>query len=396
MTESLTGTWDFPTRVLVGPGRIAELADACRSIGINRPLVVTDKGLADLPAVAKAVKVLKAAGFSADVFSEVKGNPTLDNVEAGLEAYRAGDHDGVVALGGGSALDVGKCIAFMSGQSRPIWDFEDVDDWWTRARTDTIAPIVAIPTTAGTGSEVGRAAVVTNRRTHEKKIIFHPKMLPTIVIADPELSIGLPPFLTAATGLDALSHCIEAYCAPGFHPMADGIALQGIALIARYLPRAFEKGDDLEARSRMLAAASMGATAFQKGLGAIHSISHPVGAIYDTHHGLTNGVVMPYVLLWNRPAIEHKMAILARVLDLQPNLTHSGFDAVFEWLLDFRKALGIAHTLAELGIEDDRVAELAAQAMRDPSTSGNPRPMTIADFEQVIRASIRGNLALAG
>lgn len=396
MTESLTGTWDFPTRVLVGPGRIAELADACRSIGINRPLVVTDKGLADLPAVAKAVKVLKAAGFPADVFSEVKGNPTLDNVEAGLEAYRAGDHDGVVALGGGSALDVGKCIAFMSGQSRPIWDFEDVDDWWTRARTDTIAPIVAIPTTAGTGSEVGRAAVVTNRRTHEKKIIFHPKMLPTIVIADPELSIGLPPFLTAATGLDALSHCIEAYCAPGFHPMADGIALQGIALIARYLPRAFEKGDDLEARSRMLAAASMGATAFQKGLGAIHSISHPVGAIYDTHHGLTNGVVMPYVLLWNRPAIEHKMAILARVLDLQPNLTHSGFDAVFEWLLDFRKALGIAHTLAELGIEDDRVAELAAQAMRDPSTSGNPRPMTIADFEQVIRASIRGNLALAG
>jgi alcohol dehydrogenase class IV len=394
-TSTLTGTWNYPTRMLVGPGRIAELGDACRSANITRPLVVTDKGLADLPVTAKAEKVLAGAGLAAAVFSEVKGNPTLDNVEAGLAAYREGNHDGVVAIGGGSAIDVGKCVAFMAGQTRPIWDFEDIGDWWTRADASVIAPIIALPTTAGTGSEVGRAAVVTNRQTHEKKIIFHPQMLPKVVIADPELSVGLPAEITAATGFDALAHCIEAYCAPGFHPMADGIALQGTALIAAYLPRAYSQGHDIEARSRMLAAASMGATAFQKGLGAVHSISHPVGAIYDTHHGLTNGVLLPYVLLWNRPAIETKMDVLARVLNLAPNLTQTGFDAVLEWLLDFRRQLGIPHTLADLGVGDDRVGELAEQAVRDPSTSCNPRPMTAQDFEAVIRAAIHGDLIAA-
>jgi alcohol dehydrogenase class IV len=388
MTAELKGAWNYPTRVLVGPGRIAELADACKTAGIGRPLIVTDKGLADGPVVAAAKGVLQAAGLTHDVFSDVKGNPTEGNVEAGLAAYRAGGHDGVVALGGGSALDVGKMVAFMAGQTRPIWDFEDVDDWYTRANADVIAPIVAVPTTAGTGSEVGRAAVVTNSATHEKKIIFHPLTLPKVVIADPELTVGLPPFLTAATGFDALAHCIEALSAPGFHPMADGIAIEGIRLIAEYLPRAYAKGDDIEARSRMLAAGSMGAAAFQKGLGAVHSVSHPVGAFYDTHHGLTNGVMLPYVLVLNRPAIEEKMAVVARVLDLPER----GFDAVLKWLLEFREALGVPHTLAELGVEESRAAELAEHAERDPSTGGNPVPLKAADFETLIRAAIRGDL----
>ncbi|MFC5069316.1 iron-containing alcohol dehydrogenase [Flaviflagellibacter deserti] len=391
MSAELKGAWNYPTRVLVGPGRISELADACKTAGISRPLIVTDKGLVDGPVVAKAREVLKGAGLTSDVFSDVKGNPTEANVNAGLVAYRAGKHDGVVALGGGSALDVGKLVAFMVGQTRPVWDFEDVGDWYTRANAEVIAPSVAVPTTAGTGSEVGRAAVVTNETTHEKKIIFHPLMLPKIVIADPELSVGLPPFLTAATGFDALAHCIEAYCAPGFHPMADGIAIEGIRLIAEYLPRAYVKGDDIEARSRMLAAGSMGAAAFQKGLGAVHSVSHPVGAIFDTHHGLTNGVMLPYVLVANRSAIEEKMALLARVLDLPKG----GFDGVLEWMLEFRKALGVPHTLAELGVKEDRVAELAEHAERDPSTGGNPLPFKAKEFETLIRAAIRGDLGAA-
>jgi alcohol dehydrogenase class IV len=390
MTAVLTGAWNYPTRVLAGPGRIAELASACRTAGMSRPLIVTDKGLADSPIVARASELLAEARMGGDVFSDVKGNPTEANVASGLADYQAGGHDGVVAIGGGSAIDVAKCIAFMAGQDRPIWDFEDVADWWTRADPDGIAPIVAVPTTAGTGSEVGRAAVLTNEATHEKKIIFHPLMLPKVVIEDPELTVGLPPALTAGTGFDALAHCIEAYCAPGFHPLADGIALEGIRLIECYLPRAYLHGGDLEARSRMLAAASMGAAAFQKGLGAVHSISHPVGAIYDTHHGLTNGVVLPYVLAFNRPAIEDRMALVARVLDLSP----ANFDAVLAWLLDFRKELGIPHTLAELGVDESRIAELAEKAERDPSTGGNPRTMKAADFERVIRAAIRGDLSV--
>ncbi|GGE30698.1 dehydrogenase [Agaricicola taiwanensis] len=396
MTENLTGTWNFPTRMLVGPGRIAELAQSCRACSIESPLVVTDQGLADLPVVAKAIKVLTGAGLSPDVFSDVKGNPTLDNVQAGLKAYRNGGHDGVVAIGGGSAMDVGKCVAFMARQTHSIWDFEEAGERWKQADAKAVAPVIAVPTAAGTGSEVARGAVVTNLATKEKRPIFHPKMMPKIVIADPELSVGLPPAMTAATGLDALTHCVEAYCAKGFHPMADGIALQGIALIARYLPRAFAKGDDIEARSRMLAAAAMGATAFQKGLGATHAISHPVNAFYDTHHGLTNAIVMPYVLLWNRPVIEHKMAILSRVLDLQPNLTQHGFDAVLGWLLDLRISLNIPNSLAELGVPEDRVEAMAEQAMRDPSAECNPRPMTQDDFARVIRAAICGDLTISG
>jgi alcohol dehydrogenase class IV len=388
MTTVLTGAWNYPTRVLTGPGRISELAAACATAGIKRPLIVTDTGLANAPMIATAQKLLKDAGLTDGVFSDVKGNPTEANLDGGLKAYKAGTHDGVIAFGGGSALDVGKLVAFMAGQTRPVWDFEDVGDWYTRADASKIAPIVAVPTTAGTGSEVGRAAVLTNEKTHEKKIIFHPLLLPKVVIADPELSVGLPPFLTSGTGFDALAHCLEAYSAPGFHPMADGIALEGTRLIAEYLPRAYKDGKDIEARSRMLAAASMGAAAFQKGLGAVHSVSHPVGAFFDTHHGLTNGVMLPYVLAFNRKAIEDKMGLLARVLDLKT----PGFDGVMEWLLAFRKELGVPHTLAELGVTEDKVAELAEHAERDPSTGGNPVAMKAKDFEVLIRAAIRGDL----
>lgn len=388
----LTGAWNYPTRVLSGPGRIAELADACRTAGITKPLIVTDGGLVGTPILASAEDSLKKAGLSYGIFSDVKGNPTESNVKAGLAVFTAGGHDGVIAFGGGSALDVGKSVAFMNGQTRPIFDYEDVGDWWTRANAATIAPIVAVPTTAGTGSEVGRAAVVTNEASHEKKIIFHPLMLPKVVIADPELTVGLPPKLTAGTGFDALTHCFEAYCAPGFHPMADGIALEGLRLVSIYLPRAVANGRDIEARSRMLAAASMGAAAFQKGLGAVHSISHPVGAFYDTHHGLTNGVVLPYVMLWNRPAIEDRMDAIARLLDLPGR----GFDGVLAWILQLRQDLGIANSLADLGVDESRIAELAVQAERDPSTGGNPRPMVAKDFEPVIRAAIRGDLTLKG
>ncbi len=390
MTTNLTGSWNYPTRVLHGPGRIQELAAACREAGMARPLLVTDEGLKDAPMIAAALGLLKAGKMGDALFSGVKGNPTAAHVEAGLAAYRAGDCDGVVAMGGGSALDVGKCVAFMSGQSRPIWDFEDIGDWWTRADPLGIAPIVAVPTTAGTGSEVGRAAVVTNDETHDKKIIFHPLMLPRVVISDPELTVGLPPKLTAWTGFDALAHCLEAYCAPGFHPMADGIAMEGLRLIQLYLPRAVADGADIEARSRMLAAASMGATAFQKGLGAVHSISHPVGAIYDTHHGMTNGVVMPYVLAFNRGAIEDKLERIGRTLELPGR----GFPAVFDWLLALRRDLYIPHALAELGVAEDRLAELAVKAEADPSTGGNPVPMNAKDFEVVIRAATRGDLSL--
>lgn len=391
MTPVLKANWNFPTTVWHGPGRIAELAEALAHAGVSRPLLVTDAGLRNSAMIARARAQVQAAGLPAPLFSEVKGNPTGTNVDAGLIAYREHKCDGVVAMGGGSALDVGKCIAFMSGQTRPLWDFEDVGDWWTRADPLGIASIVAIPTTAGTGSEVGRAAVVTDEASREKKIIFHPLMLPAIVISDPELTVGLPPKLTAWTGMDALAHCMEAYCAPGFHPMADGIAVEGMKLIKAFLPRAVEDGGDIEARSRMLAAASMGATAFQKGLGAVHSISHPVGAIYDTHHGLTNGVVLPYVLSYNRSAIGGRMDDLAHAL----RLPGKELPAILDWLIGMRSQLYVPNTLADLGVEEGRIGDLAEKAQRDPSTGGNPVPMTVAGFKSLIGAAIRGDLTVS-
>ena len=388
MAVQITGAWNFPTRVIAGAGRIAELPEACRTYGITRPLLVTDRGLAQTDLIAGIVRRVRDAGIPISVFSDVKANPTESNLYAGVAAFKAGGHVGVIAVGGGSALDIGKCVAFMVAQSRPVWDFEDVGDWWTRANTDGVAPIIAVPTTAGTGSEVGRAGVITREDTHEKKIIFHPLMMPKIAIEDPELAVGLPPFMTMATGMDALAHCFEAYCVHAFHPLADGVALEGIKIIDMYLPRAVENGRDLEARAYMFAAASMGATAFQKGLGAIHSISHPVGARYDTHHGLTNGVVFPYVLACNRAAIADKIPHIARTLDLPGR----DFDAVLAWILAFRNKLGVPHTLAELGVMEADARMIAADAVKDPTAGANPRQLTEAEFEQLTLAAILGDL----
>lgn len=377
--------WNYPTAIRFGAGRISELPEACETLGVRRPLFVTDPGLAELPMVKSALAPLR----SARLFSSVHSNPVGADVEAGVAAYREGGHDGVIAFGGGSALDVGKVVAFMSGQARPIWDFEDVGDWWCRADPAGIAPIVAVPTTAGTGSEVGRAGVILDEDAHIKKIIFHPKMLPSVVILDPELTLGLPPHITAATGMDALSHCLEAYCAPGFHPMGDGIAAQGVKLIRHWLPRAVADGSDLDARGHMLVAASMGATAFQKGLGGMHALSHPIGALHGSHHGLTNAVVMPYMLEFNRPAVEERVSSLAGYIGLED----ASFDGFLAWIVGLRNSLGIPHTLRELGIPNARAEQIALMAEADPSASGNPLPFDAAAARRVFEAAMEGQLA---
>jgi alcohol dehydrogenase class IV len=386
--NTLTRNWNYPTAMRFGVGRIAELPAACKELGMKKPLLVTDPGLRKLPMVETALASLRAANLGDACFSEVRGNPVGKNVEDGVAFYRANRCDGVIAFGGGSALDVGKTIALMVGQTRPLWDFEDREDWYTRVDARGIAPIIAVPTTAGTGSEVGRASVILDESTHLKKIIFHPKMQPSIVISDPALSTGLPPRITAATGMDALAHCLEAYCAPGFHPMADGIALEGMRLVKEWLPTAVRDGGNLVARAHMLAAASMGATAFQKGLGAIHSLSHPVGAVHNSHHGETNGVVMPYVLVFNRPAIEEKMTRLARYL----GLANPGFDAVLDWVQALKKEIGIPATLADLGVKETDIERLVPMAVDDPSTGGNPRPAGAAEMRQMFLKALRGEL----
>ena len=388
MSAILKANWNYPTTVWAGPGRIAELPAACATLGIKRPLLVTDEGLRDAPMIRGARELVPGGGL----FAGVRGNPVAANIEEGLAAYREGAHDGVIAFGGGSALDAGKVIAFMSGQTRPLWDFEDVGDWWTRADRRGIAPIVAVPTTAGTGSEVGRAGVVLNEASHQKKIIFHPQMMPGVVISDPELTVGLPPAITAATGMDAFVHCFEAFCSPGFHPLADGVALEGMRLIQTYLPRAYDDGKDIEARSRMLAAASMGATAFQKGLGGVHAIAHPVGAHFNTHHGLTNAILLPNVIVHNRRAIESHLPVIARTL----NLPGEPFAAVFDWVLGFRKRLSIPHSLSEIGVPLSNPDTIGHEASLDPSAAGNPLPTDAAGYARIFRSAVKGDLNLAG
>ena len=384
----LRGDWAYPTEFRFGAGRIAELAEACAALGMKRPLLITDSGLAALPMVADAVKICEDAGLGVGVFSDVKPNPTGGNVATGVDAYRSGGHDGVIAFGGGSGIDAGKAVAFMVAQDRPAWDFEDVGDNWTGANTEGLAPVVAVPTTAGTGSETGRAAVLLCEETGTKKIIFHPKMMPGIVIADPALTLTLPPRITAATGMDALAHSFEAFAAPGFHPMADGIAVEALRLIKEWLPVAYGDGQDLAARAHMMAAASMGAVAFQKGLGAVHSLSHPVGALYDTHHGLTNAVFLPYVCVFNRAAIEGKMARLARCLALD----EPSFDAVLDWLLRLRETLDIPPTAKDLGVEEGRLPELAEMAAKDPTAATNPVPAGPEEMLSIYRAAFDGRL----
>ena len=376
---TLNANWSYPTAIRFGAGRISEIADACFVSGIKNPLLITDRGLAGMEITQKTLDLLDEAGLGRAIFADVDPNPNEKNAAAGVAAYKAGNHDGVVAFGGGSGLDLGKVVAFLAGQTRPIWDFEDIDDWWTRANSDAIAPIVAVPTTAGTGSEVGRASVITNSITEQKKIIFHPKFLPTVVICDPELTVGMPKFITAGTGLDAFAHCVEAYCSPHYHPMSQGMALEGMRLVKEYLPRAYTDGTDLEARSHMMSAAAMGATAFQKGLGAIHALSHPIGAIYHTHHGTTNAVCMPAVLRFNKPAIKDTLTEAANYLDIS-----GGFDGFCKFVDDLNDSLAIPKSLAGLGIENPDIDRIVSGALIDPSTGGNPIKMTEKNTRKLI------------
>lgn len=378
---TLKANWSYPTSVRFGAGRISEIADACKAAGITRPLLVTDRGLASMEITTRTLDLLKAAGLGGDIFANVDPNPSDTNAMEGLEVYRAGGFDGVVAFGGGSGLDLGKVIAFMAGQTRPLWDFEDVGDWWSRADPAGIHPIVAVPTTAGTGSEVGRASLITNTELREKKIIFHPQMLPKVVICDPELTVGMPPFLTAGTGLDAFAHCVEAFSSPHFHPMSQGIALEGMRLVKEYLPRAFKDGTDIEARGQMMAAAAMGATAFQKGLGAIHALSHPIGAVHHTHHGTTNAICMPAVLQFNRPAIAERFERVAAYLEIK-----GGFDGFCAYVDDLNNSLGIPRTLTALGVKDPDLDKLTASALQDPSVGGNPVAMTAENTRALFEA----------
>ena len=387
----LSSNWSFPTAVRFGAGRIRELPKVLREVGISNPLFVTDPGLASLPVVASTLKLLEEAGIAHGVFSDMKPNPVESNLDAGVEVFKAGQHDGVIAFGGGSALDLGKLIAFQAHQTRPVWDFEDIGDYWKRADASKIAPIIAVPTTAGTGSEVGRAGVLTHEASQTKKVIFHPKMMAAVVIADPELTVGMPPFVTAGTGMDALAHCLEAYCAPGYHPMAEGIAVEGMRLVFENLPKAFANGSDLEARAHMMSAAAMGATAFQKGLGAIHALSHPIGALYETHHGMTNAVFMPYVLLFNRAAIEERIERLTGYLGIE-----GGFEGFLKAILGLREQLGVPHSLPDLipGFAPDQARKelIADMAIVDPTAGGNPIELTKAAALKLLEQAIEGSL----
>ena len=377
--------WNYPTSMWFGLNRIKDIQKACDDLNIKNPLIVTDPGILQTEIINK---INNSLNQPANIFSDVKSNPTGQNVEEGVKQFNQNSHDGIIAVGGGSGMDTGKGIAFMSKQERPLWDFEDVEDWWTRAKSEVIFPIIAVPTTAGTGSETGRASVFTNETTKEKKIIFHPKMLPSVVILDPDLTVPLPPSLTAYTGMDALAHCLEAYSSNIFHPLSHGIALEGMKIIKDNLFEVYKNGKNIKARANMLATSSMGSIAFQKGLGAVHSLSHPIGAIYNTHHGLTNAVFMPYVLLRNKEAIENKIVDLSRYL----NLSNPSFNSFLDWILDLRKSLSIPHTLKELIDDDSNFENMSIMAFKDPSTGTNPVKLNENDFLQLYQYSFEGKL----
>jgi len=379
--------WNYPTAMRTGEGRVQEIADICREFNVHAPLIVTDPGLAELDMTKDILSSCVDAGIRAALFSEIKPNPTGSNVEAGIKVYREGKHDGVVALGGGSGLDAGKAIAVAANQTCSLWDLEDVGDNWLNADADKIPPIIAIPTTAGTGSEVGRASVIINESEEKKAIIFHPKMLPGCVILDATLTTGLPAGLTAATGMDALSHSLEAFCSPVYHPMAEGIAIEGIRLVQENLPSAVKDGSNIDARRQMLVASTMGATAFQRGLGAMHALAHPLGAIYDAHHGMLNAILMPYVLIANRRVIGPEIERLARYLKLSPD-----FDSFLQWVVDLRAEIGIHENLAAIGIDEKRVVELGKMAVADPSASTNPIQHSAESYTQIVSNAIQGNL----
>jgi alcohol dehydrogenase class IV len=386
--SNLTGNWNYPNSIKAGAGAIKDLPAHCKALGMSSPLLITDPGLAVLPMTQNCVEHCRATGLNCAVFSEMKLNPTDKNVSDGVVAYKAGGHDGVIAFGGGSGLDVAKAVALMVGQDRPIFDFEDVGDNWTRVDTSGVAPVIAVPTTAGTGSEVGRASIITDEANHVKKIIFHPSMLPKLAILDPELTVCLPAHITAATGMDALSHNLEALCSPFYHPMAEGIAIEGIRIVKDYLPRAVADGSDLEARIQMLVASSMGATAFQKGLGGMHALAHPLGALYDAHHGLLNAILMPYVLKLNRKAIETRVTRLACYLALK----NPSFDSFLQWVLDLREQVGIPNDLSGIGIPEKDLALIGTMASEDPSAGGNPITLSPAQYTDLCRNALHGTL----
>jgi len=380
---TLIGNWSYPTQIKFGAGRIREIAEACHQANIKRPLLITDKGLSNLPITSKTLQLMKEAGLGEALFSNVDPNPNEKNLNSGITAFKEGNHDGVIAFGGGSGLDLGKLVAFMVGQDRSVWDFEDVSDWWTRANPNTIFPIIAIPTTAGTGSEVGRASVLTNSDTSEKKIIFHPQILPKVVICDPELTIAMPKSITAGTGLDAFAHCVEAFSSPHYHPMSQGIAVEGMRLVIENLGKVYLDGGDIEARANMMSAALMGATAFQKGLGAIHALSHPIGAIHHTHHGTTNAVCMPAVLRLNEPKIRDRFDSVTGYLGIQ-----NGFSGFKVFVDEFNASLNIPLRLSDLGVENPDLGKLVRGALSDPSCGGNPMKLTSENlkalFEEVL------------
>ena len=386
MMQSLQGNWNYPNQIIAGPGRLSELAQVCKNRNYQKPLIVTDTGLASLPLFNELLSQLNSGGIEFNVFDQVCANPDERSVLDGVAMYQESSHDSVIAFGGGSALDAGKAIALMVAQDRPLWDFEDVGDNWTRVNEKGIATVIAIPTTAGTGSEVGRASVITDSENHIKKIIFHPKMLPSLVILDPNITKGLPPHITAATGMDALSHCVEALCSPVYHPMAEGIAIEGIRLIKSFLPRVYKDGNDIEARMHMLVASSMGATAFQKGLGAMHAMAHSIGAVYGAHHGLLNAILMPYVLIENLSAINDKLARAASYIGLPGDNALS----FIVWVNQLREALNIPRTLSEIGIEQSAVNKLAEMSVADPSSGGNPIVLTKEDYERLILNALKG------
>ena len=382
--SQLTANWNYPTSIRQGPGRISELPAICQQLGLKAPLLVTDPGLAAMPMVTSAIALCAENGLACGLYSEIASNPTAAHIAAGVAAFREGEYDGVIAFGGGSALDAGKAIALMVGQDRPLWDFEDVADNFTRVNVEAMVPVIAVPTTSGTGSEVGRASVIVDTEAQLKRIIFHPRMMPAVVILDAELTLGLPPNLTAATGMDALSHALEAYCATYYHPMAEGIALEAIRLIKNYLPRAYNDGKDLQARAQMMVASTMGAAAVQRGLGGMHALAHPLGALYNSHHGLLNAILMPYVLNANRSAIELPLTRLARYLELQ----NPGFESFLEWILCLREQLGIPQTLSEIGINRDRAQEVGAMAFKDAAAAGNPIAFSAERYTEIFLASV--------
>jgi len=386
--EALNVNWNYPTNIRSGIGRINELATACQELGMRAPLLVTDPGLAELPMIAQAVNSCQELGLRCHVFSQIKANPSIENVTDGVSVYQQNKHDGVIAFGGGSAIDAAKAIALMVGQNRPLWDFEDAGDNWRRVCTQTMAPVVAVPTTSGTGSEVGRASVITDTDLQLKRMIFHPNMLPAIVILDAELTVSLPAKLTAATGMDALSHALEAYCATYYHPMAEGIALEGIRLIKNYLPRAVVSGNDLQARAQVMVGSTMGATAFQRGLGGMHALAHSLGALYDSHHGMLNAILMPYILKANRSAIEKRIERLSRYLELE-DVSFNGF---LNWIVNLRDELAIPHSLAEIGIDDGQVNKVGLMAVKDAAASGNPIQFNAQQYSTICLAAINGEL----